>query len=90
MITRGGGDSPPRVLLDAAVIVGLEVREAALLKERMLLEVEAGRIDVSRDYAHTLGYVFVSYAERDKALLPVVEEVLAALLYLVANAYERL
>ena len=32
----------PLVLLDTAVIMGLEIREAALLKEGMLLEIEAG------------------------------------------------
>ena len=35
-------DSHPLVLLDTAVIMSLEIREAALLKERVLLEIEAG------------------------------------------------
>ena len=40
------GKRDPLVLLDAAVVMRVEVAEAAVLVERVLLDVEAARVDV--------------------------------------------
>ena len=42
----------PLVLLDAAVIMGVEVAEAVALIERILLDVDAGRIDMGAQNIH--------------------------------------
>ena len=45
----------PLVRLDAAVVVRIEVRQAVCLGERVLLEVEARRVDVRAEDVHALG-----------------------------------
>ena len=51
---EGQRNGRPLVLLDAAVIVGLEEREFILLVERVRLEVEARGVDMGRGDAQTL------------------------------------
>ena len=46
------GQRQPLVLLDAAVVVGIQVGQVPVLKQRVLLDVQAGRIDVGAQYVH--------------------------------------
>ena len=48
----------PLVVLDTAVVVRVEKREAVALVERVLLQVEAGAVDVRAQDVHTLAQRF--------------------------------
>ncbi len=68
---EGQRDGGPLVLLDAAVVVGLEEREFILLIKRVRLEVEARGVDVGRRDAQTLVQGLFAEDRQDDALVPV-------------------
>ena len=60
----------PLVLADAAVIVGLELRHAAVLVERALLEVDARGVAVRSDQAEALAQGLFALARDEDGLAP--------------------
>ncbi len=59
----------PLVLLDAAVIMRIEVGEAAVLIERVLLDIEAAGINMRPEDVHALGEWLVADIEERQRLL---------------------
>ena len=68
---EGQRDGGPLVLLDTAVVVGLEEREFLLLIERVRFEVEPRGVDVGRGDAQALGERLFAEHRQDDALVPV-------------------
>ena len=68
---EGQRDGGPLVLLDAAVVVGLEEREFLLLIERVRFEVEPRGVDVGRGDVQALGEGLFAEHRQDDALVPV-------------------
>ncbi len=69
----------PLVLFDAAVIMRFEEAHARLFVEGVLLDVDAGRVDVRDDEAHAVFFeVFAADAEGDDALAAVDEVALVS------------
>ncbi len=68
---EGQRDGGPLVLLDAAVVVGLEEREFLLLIERVRFEVKARGVDVGRRDAQTFREGLLAEGRQDDALVPV-------------------
>ena len=73
----------PLVLLDAAVVVGLEVSYLVLFVERVLLHVEARGVDMSRNQVHAVLNGLLADNSQDNGLLAVEVENLVAGLVLV-------
>ena len=70
---EGQGDGHPLVLLDAAVVVGLEVGHVGGLEEGVGLEVEPGGVGVGDRDADTLGDGLLAHDYEDEVLAAVVE-----------------
>ena len=68
---EGQRDGGPLVLLDAAVVVGLEEREFLFFIERVRFEVEPRGVDVGRRDAQTLVQGLFAEDRQDDALVPV-------------------
>ena len=52
---QGQGNGRPLVLLDSAVIVGVEIGQIAVLVQGVGLEIQAGRVNVGRRDGHPVG-----------------------------------
>ena len=74
----GQGDAGPLVLLDAAVVVGLEVGNLGILIQGIGLQVHPGRIHMGRADIGALGQGLGADDGNQKALAPVVQKNLIA------------
>ena len=83
---QGERSGDPLILLDAAVVVGLEEAHAAILVEGSLLEVEAGGVDVGGRDADALVDVLGADGEEEEVLAAVVVVAAVAGLQGVAEA----
>ena len=59
----------PLVFLDAAVVLGVQVSQAVLLVEGVLLQVDAGRVDVRPEDLHALPEWALSHHEQHDGLV---------------------
>ena len=75
---NGKGNAGPLVLLDAAVVVGLEVGNLGILIQGIGLQVHPGRIHMGRADIGALGQGLGADDGNQKALAPVVQKNLVA------------
>ena len=74
------GDGGPLILLDAAVVMGLEESEVSILIKRIGLEVEPRGVDMGGDYlCAALKALFAEYAQDEGLALVVVINLVAGL-----------
>ena len=65
-------DSAPLILLDSAVVMGLEVSGLLVFKERVLLHIKTGRVNVSGCNMNALFHRLPAYDRKDNCLASVV------------------
>lgn len=68
---QGQGNGRPLVLLDSAVIVGVEIGQIAVLVQGVGLEIQAGRVNVGRRDGHPVGNRPAANYREQQGFIPV-------------------